>query len=132
MKNERKSSWIRRRQHTIVLASGGEEGKGWAISVKIETKNGRITTPPDNPSLGFKDKVKHQYRCKDRAFFVRHCGKEYMKDKEVDHAWGSNPIWAFVVPPEVNGGRHEVCTAACKSFVETEEWIEEMYKGRRR
>lgn len=128
---KKRGSWIRTAT-TISLIGGSEESYKWEIKCQVSRK-GKITTEADKSILRVIDPLKTISRVMDRKWFIRHCGEEYMSDKEVDHDWESNPIWCHVVSPMENGGRREVQSGKRRnSFVETEEWLQELYPGERR
>ena len=128
----RRSSWIRGKTHIVTLLGGGMEGYVWHIHININVERGIITNTADNSTIIIIEPEKVRLRSNDRQWFVRVCGKEYMHDKEVDHAWGSTPVWTRIVSPMENGGRQTIHRERPRSFVETEEWLEELYQGKRR
>ena len=128
---KKRGSWIRTAT-TISLIGGSEESYKWEIKCQVSRK-GKITTEADKSILCVIDPLKTISRVMDRKWFIRHCGVEYMSNKEVDHDWKSDPIWCRVVSPMENGGRREVQSGKRRnSFVETEEWLQELYPGERR
>jgi len=130
----RPASWIKKHGKLIVLYSGKEDGYRWVLQIYVN-KHGIITTKPDEPVISIYDKERVKIRDVDRAWFVRICGKEYMKDKEVDHDWESYEktgiAWCRVISPEEH--RNSKSNSWNKtSFVENEDWFEELYPGERR
>lgn len=129
---ERKNSWIRGKTYTVSLIAGSFTGHNWGISISINTRSGKIKNGADRPGIITTDPQRSKLRHKDRHWFTKQCGRGYMKDKEVDHAWNSEMVWCRVVSPEENGGRHHVQSEFRASFIDTEEWLEELYPGERR
>lgn len=129
---ERKSSWIRGKDYTVSLVAGSSEGHNYQISISINSHSGKIKNGADRPGIIITDPQRTRLRHKDRHWFTKHCGRRYMKDKEVDHAWDSEIIWCRVTSPEENGGRYCVQSEFRASFIDTEEWVEELYPGERR
>ena len=131
--SERKNRWIRGKRHDIFLAVGEVPGYIWKLRISINTGRGEITTRSDKPLLHITDVKKARLRIRDRRWFVKQCGKEYMSNKEVDHDWNADPVWARIVSPMVNGGRRRIsCGYGGRSFVDCEEWLEELYQGEHR
>jgi hypothetical protein len=128
---KKRGAWIRGKTHSIYPVGGYAEGYAWRFQLCINTKTGRITTKLDRPVLNVVTLKKRNMRSVDRKWFVSNCGRKFMVDKEVDHDWDSDMVWCRVVSPMENGNRHEVQTP-CRSFVEIEPWLQELYPGKRR
>ena len=124
-------AWIRGKTFTVYLITGYEEGCGWQLQLFVNTKTGRTATKSDRPSSVLHDQKKTRVRHTDRQWFLRNCGWDFMKDKEVDHNWNSKMMWCHIVSPMENANRREVPFSG-KSFVEFEAWLEELYPGKRR
>ena len=125
----RPASWIKKGR--VHLASQDEEGYHIQLVLNVN-KHGIITTKPDKPLIVIHDKEKYRIRKVDRKWFVRNCGKEYMEDKEVDHDWHAEIPWCKVISAKEHRNSHSLSKICGKSFVETENWIEELYPGERR
>jgi hypothetical protein len=116
----------KRNGKAVYLASGGEEGFAWELTLKIYEKTKLFAGHFD--ISGELEKQRKQVRDIDRQFFKARLGSKCMVDKVLHHFWiGNSSEYTKVIllhkSEHPNGGIDVLRETLKKLWIEKEVWL---------